>query len=577
MGRGKSWSREESEAVAKAWKLAANEIPNTREQNTKNFASLLYQSFVKFAPTSDDQTLNGRWKSRSQMAVKTQFDAIGDDILRFNHHYYNIALKASDCGFNPEEDNVLCAAIGVHLGAINLNMINFNHIDTVVLDWKLFEAWCILKSCPKFMPHQSNSYHIKSHAKSHANYNSNHKHENSEESLPPPPPPPPPPPRRPSRIITSASGAIIALGGHTGALQEASLRRSLGTPAACPNKNTGKIEQATPSRLTTRGSGASNGASSTGGGRPHPASGNTPMKTLASAALSMPALSTPRKSSMDVTITNRRHTADGTYKDNHSSNGDDDKVNGNLEGDDEESDGNGNDDVDCSVPSSKRVRTRSLEMMTGTGTTIAGNVEGKRPLKKGRLQHPSHQAESDHNDDDVDHHTELGGFQNNHAHCQGSTSSHRHHVVNEQHEDDTNDRPRLRHHNSHRQHMNSNGRRKKHARTSSATAGSAAPSEGEGAGGTVEKVDAGSLLNVSTGSIQLIGHAIRSLGDALSEYNAIMLFSRPDMQERQDQKLFFDALAKKHVLKAQMDRDELAREMQRMKEKTDEKNKTTND
>lgn len=77
-------------------------------------------------------------------------------------------------------------------------------------------------------------------------------------------------------------------------------------------------------------------------------------------------------------------------------------------------------------------------------------------------------------------------------------------------------------------------------------------------------------LVASASAIQMVGQALRSLGDALSEYNAITLFSRPDMEGRQDSKVFFNALAEKHVLKAKMDRDKVARQKQRSKENGDQ-------
>lgn len=80
-----------------------------------------------------------------------------------------------------------------------------------------------------------------------------------------------------------------------------------------------------------------------------------------------------------------------------------------------------------------------------------------------------------------------------------------------------------------------------------------------------QRVSACELI-ASASAIESVGQALRSLGDALSEYNAITLFSRPDMQGRRDQKVFFETLAAKHVLKAKLDLDELERQMQRATE-----------
>jgi len=150
MGRGKSWSRDESVAVTTAWKQVSETAATAREQNSKRFASELYRRFVDLAPT-DPSALDGRWCSRSQTAVKTQFDTIGDDALRFNVVLSNVVEQAMGQGIDVNDDRVLRAAIGVHVGACS-GVVDFDNIDSVESDWKLFGAWRILRTCPRFAP-----------------------------------------------------------------------------------------------------------------------------------------------------------------------------------------------------------------------------------------------------------------------------------------------------------------------------------------------------------------------------------------------------------------------------------------
>lgn len=152
MGRGKSWSREESEAVAKAWKLASEVITSARDQNTKRFTAELYQRFISLAPKTDAAMADGRWTSRSQTAVKTQFDAIADDIIKFNLVTSSVVEQAINRGLDISDPRILRAAIAVHLGAVSSAVLDFDDIDVVETDWKLFEAWRILKTCSRFAP-----------------------------------------------------------------------------------------------------------------------------------------------------------------------------------------------------------------------------------------------------------------------------------------------------------------------------------------------------------------------------------------------------------------------------------------
>lgn len=153
MGRGKCWSREESEAVAKAWKLAASIITSPREHNTKRFAAELYHQFVQLSPDKTSSSVDGRWTSRSQTAVKTQFDAIGDDILKFNAVLLSVAQLAAARRLNIDHPHLIRASIAVHLGSPPIpNQLDFDNIETVETDWKLYEAWRILKTCPQYAP-----------------------------------------------------------------------------------------------------------------------------------------------------------------------------------------------------------------------------------------------------------------------------------------------------------------------------------------------------------------------------------------------------------------------------------------
>lgn len=352
MGRGKLWSREELEAVAKAWKLTSEHPSTAREQNSKLFVNELYNRFIHFAP-SEPEALEGRWTSRSQSAVKTQFDAIQDDIVKFNLVLRNVMDQALNRGVNVRDDKVLRAAIGVHLKAI-AGVINFDAIDSVESDWKLYGAWRILKSCERFVP--QNWPRLRDNIR-----------ENSEPE--------------PSNHMP-----------HSSSVEH-------GNPS---------FSMPSPGNLR---------------------SGCTPMRTLASAALSMDAV--PNGLSHMAPLAD--HSPNGT-------------------------------DVKLERSTNPVVSSESRE-----GIDSEGRTHGKRRGGSDLEEHPSSKI------------PRTTGYE---------------------------------------------------------------------------------MLMPGSTALELVGHALCTLGDALSEYNAITLFSRADMQGRQEQKIFFDALAEKHMLKARLDRDKLVREVQ---------------
>lgn len=596
MGRGKCWSREESEAVAKAWKLAAVEIPSPREQNTKRFATELYHRFVEFAPNDDDTAQDGRWKARSLTAVKTQFDAIGDDIIKFNHVYLKTSQQALTRGLEPENCLVLRAAIAIHLGAALPSPLDFSQVDTVEADWKLYEAWCILKSCHRFTPAtaasqpppppppQQQQQQAQQHGSSSNlnvdqstpgggvtdNMTSNKGEENSEASLPPPPP------TRTIRHSPSVANTSLAL--RTDPHRRAS---SSAVATSIHNNNNNSNPQLDSSVAMGRESIVSNGGASTVDGGTHAphSSGNTPMKTLASAALSTIPLA-ERGYPHFTHHHNYNNSADRRYHQHRHG----------------------------TSPPSRRARSRpqnGAEMgdvpsrpvnAVGEGAAVGGCgglIEARRPLKR-RLQQQSdedeaHRVKNKVAEDQINPNEDVNGQHDqannpNKATERAMDSEHYRNGIEAEAEinmerDAT--RGALRHDvNDAVADHSSSFRRRRRRRTSAnmnpngglavnhvAGGGGLNGMVGNSSGG-VGKVGvggAGCQLFASADAIELVGQALRTLGDALSEYNAITLFSRPDMQGRQDQKVFLNTLAEKHVLKAQMERDELAQELARMK------------
>lgn len=359
MGRGKSWSREESEAVAKAWKQASELYPS-REQNSKHFAKELYQRFLGLAP-GDPASLDGRWSSRSPTAVKTQFDTIGDDVLKFNAVISNVMEQATNGGIDTSDERVLRAAVAVHLGVVE-GLVNFDDINSVESDWKLFGAWKVLKTCPRFAP--INWPGVRTGTPDDDTENDEHVVDN---------------PANPR------SGAMDT---HNG-----------------PFMNGENI----------------------------PATGGTPMRTLASAALSMPLVSSgipPMQSLGGATTHGGSPEANGHADPHHPHPG----VSANG--------------VRPHHPFQRLGKRRQEDLF-----------DAHQPQKEPRLQ-------------------PLDDF------IPGSNA------------------------------------------------------------------------------LEIIGNALRALGDALSEYNALSLFSRPDMEGRQEQKIFLDALAEKHLLKARLERDKLKHDVQ---------------
>lgn len=64
-------------------------------------------------------------------------------------------------------------------------------------------------------------------------------------------------------------------------------------------------------------------------------------------------------------------------------------------------------------------------------------------------------------------------------------------------------------------------------------------------------------------ALELVGEQLGALADALTEYNALTLFSKPEMQGKKERATFLNAMAEKHALKATVDRDKLLRDTQR--------------
>ena len=362
MGRGKAWSREESEAVAKAWKLVTKHSNPQRDQHSKRFTSDLYEQFLDLAP-SDQAALDKRWRSRSQTAVKTHFDSIGEEVMKFNSTLTSVIQQAMSRPIEISEQKIIRAAIGLHLGSMKLP-IDFENIEAQESDWKLYQAWRILSTSPRYV------------APAWAGFRNQLGSTNDESSDP-----------APSDQVPQHDS----------------------------------IENETQPFLPT-----SNAIRHTGG---------TPMRTLASAALSMPLIT--------------------------------------------------------DVPSMAALTDHPIAV----ATRPHDEIQRRRHVTTDEHRAPEHHVE----------HT-LGKRPSLHGTGSRDGST-------------------------------------KEART--------APLE---------------MIANGSKAIEYFGEALIKFGDALSEYNALTLFSRPDMQGRHDQKIFFDALAEKHVLKAKLDRNRLFHEVQQRRD-----------
>lgn len=341
MGRGKTWTREECEAVAKAWKHTSELIVSTWDQSSKRFVYELYKRFIDLAP-SDPDALEGRWTSRSRTAVKTQFDVIAGDILKFNDELSAVMEQTGSHSIELGDPRVVRAALAVHLDFTST--ISFNNLEIVETDWKLYEAWLVLKTCPRYQLVNWSRFDP-------AQQNTN---------------PSPSDTLHPSRIESDNNSYI---------------------------------------------------------GDDAPATEGTPMKTLASAALSMPIA---------------QNTLSISGPPNNSS--------------------------------------------VGTCPAQDSDVKGHRP------------------------------FVDSHDNCLGKR------------------------------------------RLVGDTKGQALPKN--------PRTEPG-MWGTDCRAIELVAQAVCALGDALSEYNALALFSRPDMEGQQGKKMYLEALAEKYTLKARLDRDKLVNEMKR--------------
>lgn len=150
MGRGKSWSRDESEAVAKAWRHVSTAIASPREQGGKRFVSALYQRFVQLAPVNLSDP--GRWRARSPTAVKTHFDSITDEVSKFNRILRHVINLPTTINVKPSPETLLRAAVAVHTHVIHIPQLDFNNLPPAIPEWKLFAAWRVLSASDRFAP-----------------------------------------------------------------------------------------------------------------------------------------------------------------------------------------------------------------------------------------------------------------------------------------------------------------------------------------------------------------------------------------------------------------------------------------
>ncbi|CAN8072053.1 unnamed protein product [Agarophyton chilense] len=150
MGRGKSWSREESEAVVKAWRFVSNTFVSPRDQGGKHFIHTLYHRFLQLAPPSSTDT--GRWTARSPTAVKTHFDSIAEEVSKFNRVLRTVINLPTTVNVKPQPDILLRAVIAVHTRVIDIPQLDFNNLPQAIPEWKMFSAWRILAGSPRFAP-----------------------------------------------------------------------------------------------------------------------------------------------------------------------------------------------------------------------------------------------------------------------------------------------------------------------------------------------------------------------------------------------------------------------------------------
>lgn len=355
MGRGKSWSREESKAVAKAWMKLPASMSSSHVK--LNYTAELYRFFTEQAPNTDKS--DGRWRARSQTAVKTQFEAISDDIIKFNAKLAKVVDDALSRSVQVSNNTILLTAIGLHIRSLD-GPIDFSTLSTSETDWKLYDAWLALKSNPKYcpinFPIMRSPYQSSQHPRPH-----------------------------------SSNGATA-----THIPQSSSLDNANGNYH--PNSS-----HDLPS-------------------------GGTPMRTLATAALSLEEVDEDTIPPLNIPVRNQQNSA--------------------------------------SIPKRNSIKTERLQL----DNAKTGNAK-KRSVENALQRETAPKVSRTAN------------------------------IVN--------------------------------------------------------------MVSSGSNALGRVADALGALGDALSEYNAIALFSRADMQSRPDRQLFFDLMAEKHVLKARLDRDKWLEESRR--------------
>lgn len=145
MGRGKNWSAEENEHLARAW-LAASEDPVVgADQTRKVFKESVRRRFLQMSPT-DSNAKEGRYGSRSVASIDQHFSELSADVQKFRAALGKI--KASGpTGVSDQEKHAM--AIAIHCGKTSVMEYNYKDIDCMET-WSGYKAWLVLQNHPKW-------------------------------------------------------------------------------------------------------------------------------------------------------------------------------------------------------------------------------------------------------------------------------------------------------------------------------------------------------------------------------------------------------------------------------------------
>jgi hypothetical protein len=150
MPQGKKWLSEEYKTLAIAFIQTSEELEVKALKGTGQTGEQFWKKVMvrleELAPRGDDAV--GRYHNRGLLPVWNQWkDNINRNVKGFNKCLLTI-YKSNPTGVT--EDEKINMAIAIHVGKVDV--MNYRMAQFEPNDWKLYQAWLVLKDHPAFLP-----------------------------------------------------------------------------------------------------------------------------------------------------------------------------------------------------------------------------------------------------------------------------------------------------------------------------------------------------------------------------------------------------------------------------------------